>query len=192
MTVDHNRAAAPWTLRSGDLVLVHDDLSSVDAILEETEGQLRFQPRRLIDLLGLLESIVVYERVVLGSCSFRSPLAERGDRDEWMQIYSIHAKSPTRDLEERIVNDLMSAGALQMMKVKVPGVTSRELFQSQICSSRALRQDVRMLQRAMGAEYGLAAAWIMFGGALYVAEAARRAGAPYIVPIHLSAHRFCR
>jgi hypothetical protein len=171
-----------WKPTPGDLVIVADAFSPSDAIIERGDKKLEFQPHRLADILRFLECIVLYDRIVVGSCSFKTPLSRQGPVESWFRMYKIVSISPTRDYEDRMPTQLQTAGVLSYCTVDLPDISAREHFDQNLAHSSLIRRLIKKVQKYLTErEYAVLTTWITLGRPLYVAEAARRANVPYLV-----------
>jgi len=170
-----------WEYRPGDL-LIADPVPSIDRLLEFEHGVLQYRPERMDGYLNFLEAIVLYERVIVGACGIETDLSV----SEWPLIYQVTFK-PGLHLRARVERQLRESGLLVVNDVTLPDFSAREYFFRHIKPS-LLPEGIIGLQKhledsgthaAKAREIAFVSMFKMTGGALYIAEVARRIGAPY-------------
>jgi len=177
------------TLRSGDLLITPYAFPLADHVVQASEqGELFFVPYFADQLLEFLECVILYDRLVVGSCHVESEHAQEVLRgavfERWAPGRVISEHYPVAQLADPLYDRLTTAGILAEELIRLP-VAARDLFDRQLASSAVLRQGVNDLEERLRTEEQdpelrseLAAliAWTDVGRPLYLAEAARVAG----------------
>lgn len=176
-------------LRPGDLLLTQHAFPLADYIVQASEQrELFFFPYFVEQLLQFLECVVLYDRLVIGTCQVESEHAEkvlRGDVFErWAPGQIISEHYPVAQLGDLTYDRLKTTGILAEELVRLP-IASRDLFDRQFASSIVLREKVDDLEERLRTEerdpelrheLAVLLAWADVGRPLYLAEAARTAG----------------
>lgn len=179
-------------LRSGDLLITPHAFPMANHIVQASrQREIFFYPAHLEQLLQFLECVVLYERVIVGTCQVESPLVERVLSSDIVERMSpgrvISEHYPVADLLDSSYDKLKEAGILIEQLVRLPA-TSRDVFEKQVATSGTLRRRITDCDDGLRSEesdpelrreLAVLIEWDWAGRPFYLAEVARAAGIPH-------------
>lgn len=176
----------------GDLLITDDAFPSIDTILDTNKRkQLRFSASAMTDYLRLLESVVLYERIVVADCQIQSNMAEAVEQSRAWHLWTgrISSRGKLR-IHDGVQAALASEGVLVKQPVSIPGSSTRQLFERQFSISPILRRLVKTRVHEMRndepdpklrEEVAFLSVWTEIGEPLYVSEAALQSRVPFLL-----------